>query len=154
MSRVIVLDTGVLGFIVHRKTMRDARIWLSNVFNVGINLRIPNIAEYELRRSLIYLNATNQIQRLDTLKTELGDDSTIPMTPEIMFEAARLWAEVRKQGLQTADDKALDGDVILAAQALSLENSFDEVTIATTNVKHLNRFSTTKMTAEFWSSIA
>lgn len=35
---------------------------------------------------------------------------------------------------------ALDGDVILAAQALLVANEGNEVIIATTNVGHLSRF--------------
>jgi predicted nucleic acid-binding protein len=42
----------------------------------------------------------------------------LPITTEVMLKAAQLWAQVRQQGKPTADNKALDGDVILAAQAI------------------------------------
>jgi hypothetical protein len=57
-----------------------------------------------------------------------------------MLLAASLWAEVRKMGQPTADPKALDGDVILAAQAQMLANEMTAVIIATTNVDNLSRF--------------
>ena len=59
-----------------------------------------------------------------------------------MLLAANLWAEARRKGQPTADPKALDGDVILAAQARMLTNEMTEVIIATTNVGHLSRFTT------------
>lgn len=40
----------------------------------------------------------------------------------------------------TADDKALDRDVILAAQATIISNQGEGIVIATTNVSHLTRF--------------
>jgi len=45
---------------------------------------------------------------------------------------------------------ASDGDVILAAQALSLAVPGQQVLIATTNVAHLSRF----VTADLWTNIA
>lgn len=44
------------------------------------------------------------------------------------------------EGRPTANDKALDGDVILAAQAVLVSQASEEVVIATTNVRHLSRF--------------
>ena len=52
-----------------------------------------------------------------------------------MLRAAELWAQARQQGYPTADPQALDGDVILAAQALTLHGI-----VATDNVGHLARF--------------
>jgi len=52
-----------------------------------------------------------------------------------MLRAAELWAEVRRRGRPTADPQALDGDVILAAQTLSIGGR-----VATENVGHLSLF--------------
>jgi len=43
---------------------------------------------------------------------------------------------------------ALDGDVILAAQAVILRSQGYETTIATTNVGHLSRFTPAKLWQE------
>lgn len=57
-----------------------------------------------------------------------------------MLKSAELWAETRKKGKETADNKALDGDVILASQAILVANYGHEVIVATTNKKHLCLF--------------
>jgi hypothetical protein len=73
----------------------------------------------------------------------------IPIQTDTMLLAAELWAEARKTGQPTADAKALDGDVILSAQARLLGDETTEVIVATTNVGHLSRF----ITALDWQSI-
>jgi len=57
-----------------------------------------------------------------------------------MLKAAELWAETRNRHRPTADDKALDGDVILAAQAILVADQEKQVVVATTNVGHLEWF--------------
>ena len=57
-----------------------------------------------------------------------------------MLKASELWAEARNRGKPTARSEALDGDVILAAQALLVAEAGNEVIVATTNVKHLSQF--------------
>lgn len=66
-----------------------------------------------------------------------------------MLKAAEFWAESRQQGQPTADDKSLDGDVILAAQANNISIQNQDVVIATTNVSHLTRF----VQAKIWHEI-
>jgi hypothetical protein len=66
-----------------------------------------------------------------------------------MLRAAQLWAHARQTGQATADDKALDADVILAAQANFVGDPNDYVVIATMNVGHLSRFTL----AERWHDI-
>jgi len=57
-----------------------------------------------------------------------------------MLLVAQLWAQARRRGRPTADPKALDADVILAAQPISVANEGHELIIATTNVGHLSQF--------------
>ena len=57
-----------------------------------------------------------------------------------MLKAAELWAEARKKGTPTADNKALDADVILASQAILIANYVNEAIVATSNTKHLSLF--------------
>jgi len=66
-----------------------------------------------------------------------------------MLLAAQLWAEARKRGQPTASADALDGDVILAAQALTSGFSPQDIVVATTNVGHLSQF----VEAALWTSI-
>jgi hypothetical protein len=66
-----------------------------------------------------------------------------------MLKAAELWAQARNQGYPTAAADALDGDVILAAQAVILRSQGYNAVIATTNVGHLNQFTT----ARIWQEI-
>lgn len=66
-----------------------------------------------------------------------------------MLEAAELWAQAGNLGVATADIRALDGDVIVAAQVLSLGLAASEFVVATSNVKHLSRF----VPADLWGNI-
>ena len=122
-------------------------LWLESLLSSGVTVAIPEIADYEVRRELLRANKTVGVQRLDALKAVLD---YLPITTPVMLRAAELWAEVRRQGKPTADDKSLDGDVILAAQALLAGAEADEVMIATTNVAHLALF----VDAQVWERIS
>ncbi|WP_338076332.1 nuclease [Chlorogloeopsis fritschii] len=106
---------------------------------------VPEIADYEVRRELLRANRVKGIARLDTLIEFL---EYLPITTATMRQAAIFWAQARQQGKPTADDKAIDGDMILAAQAVTL--CVSNVVIATTNVGHLSRF----VPADLWQNIA
>lgn len=80
--------------------------------------------------------ARKALAKLDGLK---GTLEYIPIRTDMMGRAAELWAQARNSGKATADDKELDVDVILAAQA-QLTAAGNKLTIATTNVGHLSRF--------------
>jgi predicted nucleic acid-binding protein len=105
---------------------------------------VPEIADYEIRRELIRLGGTLALTNLDNYGSQL---EYLPLTTDVMRRAAELWANARNTGQPTAPDPALDGDVILAAQALSLNTA---VVVATGNPGHLSRF----VPAELWSNLA
>ena len=105
---------------------------------------VPEISDYELRRGLLRLRDPIGIQRLDDLHSLL---EYLPITTEAMRQAAEFWADARRRGYATAPDLALDGDVILAAQAATLGSN---VVIATENAGHLSRYTT----ASPWDQIA
>ena len=106
---------------------------------------VPEIADYEVRRELLRAGKIRGIERLDELIAQVN---YLPITTNAMRQAATYWANARQQGQPTAADPALDGDVILAAQAATL--NWTDVVVATTNVRHLSRF----VQAEIWSDIA
>jgi hypothetical protein len=105
---------------------------------------VPEIADYEVRRELIRMGGMVALANLDGYGTQL---EYLPLTTAAMRRAAELWAQARSAGLPTAPDPALDGDVILAAQALCLNTT---VIVATGNPGHLNRF----VPADLWSNVA
>ncbi|MBK1988046.1 nuclease [Sphaerospermopsis aphanizomenoides BCCUSP55] len=142
MNRLILLDSGPLGMVTNPKAKGlplACQQWLKRLLARGERFAIPEIADYEVRRELLRANLLKSVHRLDNLKQTL---EYIPIQTETMVLAAKLWAEARQTGQPTADAKALDGDIILSAQALILADETTEVIVATTNVGHLSRFIT------------
>ncbi|MEG4841885.1 nucleic acid-binding protein [Microcoleus sp. B9-D4] len=141
MSRVIILDSGPLGMVTNPKAssaeIQECKVWLNSLMRRGEIIILPEIADYEVRRELIRAGKLAGIQRLDELKLQL---TYRPLTTEVMLLAAQLWADARMRGRPTAEANALDGDVILAAQAILDASEGNEVVIATTNVGHLSQF--------------
>ncbi len=70
-----------------------------------------------------------------------------------MRTAAELWASLRREGQPTASNDSLDGDVILAAQAILQLNNFDEVVVLTTNFNHISRFENKGIKVEDWQQV-
>ena len=149
MARLILLDSGPLGMAVHPRATgvaQSCQTWLNALLQRGERIAIPEIADYEVRRELLRAGLTRSVQRLDLLILNL---EYLPIDTPTIRLAAELWAEVRRAGQPTADPKALDGDVILAAQAILATTETTVGTIATTNVAHLARFTV----AYDWQSI-
>jgi predicted nucleic acid-binding protein len=147
MSAVVVLDTGPLGLVSNPKQTGDNLAcyqWLEALVSQGRRILVPEIADYEIRRELLRGGKLRGLRRLDTITTTL---EYLPITTLAMRTAADLWAQARRAGQPTAGDDALDGDVIVAAQALSL--GVPDIVVATTNVGHLTRF----VPAKLWEDI-
>jgi hypothetical protein len=124
----------------------ECKQWLVGILSGGTEVRVPEIADYELRRELIRVNSVKALARLDELGQALG---YVALSTPMIRRAAEFWANARNLGLPTAPDHALDGDVILAAQVAVSASDQDPV-VATTNVKHLERF----VAARLWRDIA
>ncbi len=141
---ILLLDTGPLGLITNprasEKTL-ECYHWLESMIINGIHVYMPEISDYEVRRELLRADKKEGISRLDILKKTIR---YLPITTPVMLKAAELWAQARKSGQPTADPKALDCDVILAAQALIVNGI-----VATENVGHLSRF----VEARIWREI-
>ena len=147
MSRVVFLDAGPIGLVTNPKLSPESTLctrWLQTLITSNIRVIIPEIADYEVRRELLRANKVRGIARLDELANLV---EYLPITTAAMRQAAMFWAQARQQGQPTASDKTIDSDMILAAQATTLD--VVDVVIATTNVGHLSRFAP----ADLWQNI-
>ena len=126
----------------------QAHHWAATRVEAGDQLFVPEIADYEVRRELLRAGKTSSVARLDELRVGF---LYLPLTTPVMHDAASLWADARNAGRPTADAAALDGDVILAAQARRAQFDFapEPVVVATTNVAHLALYTD----ARLWSEI-
>lgn len=157
MIQLLFLDTGPLGLITHPKASienQKCTQWLQSLLHRGVTVVVPEIADYELRREYELTarrsGSRRAIEKLNALNTTL---TYLPLDTAAMRRATELWAEVRYRGQPTADDKALDGDVILSAQvdwvAQQANLGREEFVVATTNLKHLEQF----VPAKLWHEI-
>jgi predicted nucleic acid-binding protein len=147
MSAVVLLDSEPLGLLSNPNLsarVRRCRQWLDDLLATGRRVLIPEITDYEVRRELLRANLALSITFLDLLAQRA---EYLPLTTAAMRKAAELWALARQQGRPTAADPALDGDVILAAQALTL--GAPQGVVATSNAIHLARY----VPAERWQNI-
>lgn len=138
MTRLLVLDTGPAGKIAHPKIEPEVVQWLADRQVAGDTLVLPEIVDYELRRNFLLeirrgrASFAKSLERLDDLRDAM---LYLPLSSDVMKQAAEFWAEARSMGKPTADEKALDGDVILMAQARAVGG-----VIVTENPKHLGLF--------------
>ena len=151
MNRTIFLDSGPLGMLTNPKippeTLR-ALTWAAEMERAGHKFIVPSIADYEVRRELERAGKSTGLLLLDQWNNS-EPDRYLPLTDRALRLASKLWAQARRQGKPTADPKELDGDVLIAAQALDTGIPFSDFVIATVNVGHLSVFAP----AMLWSDI-
>lgn len=149
MSDIILLDTGPLGLITHPLGSAESDVcnqWMQSQLKRGLQILVAGIADYELRREMLLNQNMKGIIRLNNLNVTVGFD---PITTAVMNRAAIYWSQARSMGKPTAADAALDGDMILSAHASLITDRGHSLTVATTNVKHLDLF----CNAALWSDI-
>ena len=96
MSLIVLLDAGPLGMITNPRTSSEneaCKTWLAGLAYRGIEVVIPEIADYEVRRELLRADKIKGIARLDALNGILG---YAPITTAVMLKAAEFWATARK----------------------------------------------------------
>ena len=71
MPRMVLLDTGVLSEAIHPKDDPEFNSWFRALIAQGDLARVPEIADYELRRELIRVNKVQSIARLDNLSVAI-----------------------------------------------------------------------------------
>ena len=142
MSRILFLDSGPLGLLTPSPAKcRSDRggCWLSQCLLNESRVIVPAIVYYEVRCELLRANKPVGLAGLDAFLTT-NPGRYLPLSDRALRLAAELWAKARQDGQPTADAKALDTDVIIAAQALSFGLGGTGVTVVTTNPRHLSQF--------------
>jgi predicted nucleic acid-binding protein len=151
MSRAILLDAGPLGIVTKRRGVPDAeacRAWVAHCLRQGARIFVPAIAYYEVCRELERMRNPTGLARVAAFCSAVPG-RYLPLSDPALRLGCRLWAQARRAGTPTAAPSELDCDVLLAAQALTLEVPEADRVIATTNVGHLAQF----VAAELWTQI-
>jgi hypothetical protein len=143
--RIIALDSGPSGVACDNPKKTEAKRfkdWMVRMLSDGqTRIILPEIADYEVRRKLLAnYDGAASVRRLDELVKPGGLLIYVPINTAMMRRAAKLWSEARRGGYSTAAEKALDGDVILAAQSLEYVGLNDRLLIATGNDSDLSRY--------------
>jgi hypothetical protein len=67
----LMLDTGPLAQLVHPRLDPDLAQWFKAAVAAGLNLVVPEIADYELRRKLLHKDLRESLARLDSLEASV-----------------------------------------------------------------------------------
>lgn len=155
---IVLLDSDVLSMATNPKGEPETEAcaaWIKALIARGDEVRVPDVTDYELRRVLVWnakrsgVTTTKGIRRLDALREEAGH---LPLDTDTMMLASDLWAHTMFSGRPVADEKALNADVILAAQAYMLRGTYPEIVIASGD-PDLAFFDTADVKAKPWDTI-
>lgn len=152
--RDLLFDSGTLGLVTRparSDEVRRALLWVSDVEAAGDHIYVSEVADYEVRRELVRCRNNAGLRRLDTF-VGAWEERLLPVDRAIWLLAAKNWATLRQQGMPTADDRRLDADVLIAAQAALLVEAHPDrsVIVVTDNVRHFSRL----VTASVWTDLA
>ena len=144
---IVFLDSGPLAQLTHPKLPTATvaiLVWARSMRIAGHRLVVPAIADYEARRELERTQKHSSIAELNSWSAEY-----LPLPDSALRLASKLWAQTRNAGMPTADPKELDGDVLIAAQAIDMGYSNSDFIVATSNVSHLSLF----VPCDLWTNI-
>lgn len=150
---LVLLDSKPLGMVTHPGTSDETdecNEWLEGLLERKVKVRVPEIIDYELRRTYVHRDKQNSIALLDNLASNIG---YLRLNTETFLLASALWGKARKDGEGTAPPERLDIDCILAAQSHQASASGEDVRIATVDVSDLSRYDTDLVKAVFWRDI-
>jgi predicted nucleic acid-binding protein len=143
---IVFLDSGIIGLLSSpndRELVVRCQSWLYRLLARSVYVVSSDICDYEVRRGLeLALHKNPHVSGLSRLDALAQIIDFLPTERVVLQRAAKIWAEARITGQGTAGDRELDADIIIAAHWLILTEEYpgQSVTIATTNVKHLSRF--------------
>lgn len=152
MKKCVFLDTGVLGVVTHPAGSAESRAcvaWLLNLLRASVRVCVPEICDYELRREYVRRGSSDALDALAKLDELNAKVDYVPIGTAAMRRAAELWADARNRHRPRAAKHALDGDMILCAQALLGRMADEDLVVATTNVADLTDY----VAATQWQSI-
>jgi predicted nucleic acid-binding protein len=150
---LVLLDSEPLGMVTHPEASEEASEcsqWLEGLLSQDVSVAIPEIADYEIRRTYVHRKNRKSMDLLDSLVTDIG---YLRLNTETFLIAANLWGKARQAGASTASDKRLDIDCILAAQAHQATSQHQRVLIATIDIDDLSRYDTEQVKAMRWRDI-
>jgi len=104
------LDTNIISFMLKRNEHIINSYRHAN--NEGHIFVIPVVAYYEIRRGLLAVDATVQMQAFMKLCNTFD---VVEMSVSSWEKAAEIWAILRKNGTPIGKD---DGDIFIAAQCI------------------------------------
>jgi hypothetical protein len=113
-ARVVLLDAGPLGLACGRPgtpLVDRCHAWLLALEVAGAEVILPAIADYEVRRELLRLNASVKLRNLDLLRARLD---YLEIHAAALDQADAFWSLMRRGGRPTAGADDLDADAILA----------------------------------------
>ncbi len=153
---IVFLDTNILNLITtpgDRDEAEKCKMWFYTLLVRGAYITTSDICIYEISRGLLAesLRRGKELEGLQEL-TELKNQIELQsVTQAVLNRAALVWAQSQYQGLPMTDAKRLDADAIICAhwQLLEEENQGRSVIIASTNLRHLNRFAI----ADLWQNV-
>ncbi len=105
-----LLDTNIVSAIV--KNDERVNIKYRDVLSEDVNLYISGITYYEVKRGLLYANATRKLATFDRLRQVI---TILPVSSEldILEKASEIHADLKRRGRPIQD-----ADILIAATAI------------------------------------